>query len=362
MSFAPIPILMIGAHPYKVKGGVSACVRNILSSDIGRKYRIYYIATMVDGLWIVKLGWAIRSLVIFLFNLIFTRVSLVHIHGSKYASFYRKIIFIILAKVWRKKIIFHCHSGKFDQFYFHGPDWQKSLIRWVLSLPDRIVVLSPHWALLFSQIVPISKLIILENAEPLEFYQSKGVTCSKASEPTILFAGLLTENKGVFDLISIVPELANKIPSVRVLLAGTGDLKKIDSLVKSHGVAGSVQLLGWLDPEHLIGLYHQSHLFVLPSYYEGLPMVILEAMACGLPIVSTKVGGIPELIEEGQNGHLINPGDRKALLEILITLLADTTLREVMGQNNIQKIRENYNIPIFIQKLESLYGELLGDK
>ena len=355
-------ILMIGAHPYRVKGGVSACVRNILSSHIGQEFRIYYIATMVDGPWIIKLGWALRALFIFLFYLVFTRATLIHIHGSKYVSFYRKFIFVFLAKVWKKKIIFHCHSGKFDQFYQQGPVWQKSLIRWVLSLSDRVVVLSPYWIPFFSQLVSASKLKVLENAVPLEFYQSKGANLSKASEPTILFAGLLTKNKGIFDLISIVSKLINKVPSARVLLAGTGDLKEIDSFVKSHGIEGSVQLPGWIDPEQLIGLYHQSHLFVLPSYYEGFPMVVLEAMACGLPIISTRVGGIPELIEEGQNGILIDPGDRKALLEALVALLDDPILRETMGQNNIKKIREKYDIPIYIQKLKSLYLEILGEK
>jgi len=353
---------MLGAHPFRVKGGVSACVRNILSSDIGQEYRILYIATMVDGSRLLKLGVAIRALFIFLFNLSFSHSLLVHVHGSKEASFYRKMIFICLAKVWRKRIIFHCHSGKFDQFYYQGRDWQKFLIRWVLSLSDRIVVLSPHWNLFFAQFIPTSKLKVLENAVPLANYQSIGVKFSKSSEPTILFAGLLTENKGIFDLIAIVPELVNRVPSIKILLAGTGDVKKIRLLLRNSDIEGPVQLLGWVQPEKLIELYHQAHLFVLPSYYEGLPMVILEAMACGLPIVSTKVGGVPELIEEGVNGVLINPGDRKALLDALSCLLADPVRRDEMAKKNIQKIKEQYDIPIYVEKLKSLYREILGVK
>lgn len=355
-------ILMIGAHPYRVKGGVSGCVRNILSSDIVREYPIDYIATMVDGPWLLKLGVGLRALIIFLFKLSFSHSLLVHVHGSKEASFYRKMIFIVLARLWRKKIIFHSHSGKFDQFYFSGWNWQKALICRVLSMSDRIVVLSSNWTLFFSQFVPRSKVTVLENAVPLADYQSEVTKFSKLSEPSILFAGHLTENKGIFDLISIIPELLKKVPTVKVLLAGTRGEKKIRSLLGDYGLEKAVYLLGWVDPEQLLRLYHQTHLFVLPSYYEGLSMSMLEAMACGLPIVSTRVGGIPELIVEGENGLLINPGDREALLEALVSLLADTALRETMGRNNIQKIREKYDIPIYIDKLQSLYREIMEEK
>lgn len=353
---------MIGAHPSRVKGGVSGWARNILFSDLVREYPIDYIATMVDGPWILKLSVAIRALFIYLFKLSFSRSPLVHVHGSKGASFYRKMVFIILAKVWGKKIVFHCHSGKFDQFYDQGPDWQKFLIRWVLSMSDAVVVLSSHWTSFFSQMVPASKLKVLLNAVPLADYQSAAARFPKSSEPTILFAGQFTENKGIFDLLSIIPELVTKIPTVKVLLAGSGDVKRIQALLRDSGIEGSVRLLGWVDSRKLIGLYHQSHLFVLPSYYEGSPMVMLEAMACGLPIVSTRVGGIPELVTEEVNGILINPGDRKTLLASLSRLLADPGLRDRMGLKNVEKIKEKYDIPIYIKKLKRLYRELLGEK
>jgi len=272
------------------------------------------------------------------------------------------MIFIALARVWRKKIIFHCHSGKFDQFYFKGRDWQRFLIRWVLSLSDRIVALSPRWTLFFSDILPKAKLAVLENAVPLDHFTSVKSRFPKASEPMVLFAGLLTENKGLFDLLAVLPDLVEKVPSTRVLLAGAGDFKKIRSILHDQGLEKAVDLLGWVDPEELIGWYHQAHLLVLPSYYEGLPMVLLEAMACGLPIVSTRVGGIPELITEGENGILIDPGDRSALLEALAVLLTDPLRQAEMGEKNRNKIKEQYDIPIYVHKLKNLYLEILGEK
>jgi glycosyltransferase involved in cell wall biosynthesis len=205
-------------------------------------------------------------------------------------------------------------------------------------------------------------MVVLENAVSLDYYQPKGQPISKTIEPTLLFAGLLTENKGVFDLLFTLPKLVERVPSTRLLLAGSGDLKRISEVIKEYGMEESVSLTGWVDSETLLSYYHQAHLFVLPSYYEGLPFVMLEAMACGLPIVSTKVGGIPELIAPGLNGYLIHPGDREALLQTLVGLLDNQPLRETMGRNNIEKIKEKYDLPVYIEKLKSLYLEILGEK
>lgn len=362
MSKEPQTILMVGPHPDRVKGGVSTCVRNILSSELIQEYPVEYIATKIDGTKVVKLGIAVQAFFLFIWKLWTAKASLVHIHGSHYASFYRKMIFILLAKLGRKKILFHCHGSRFDQFYQKGPRWQKFLIRKILSLCDRVITLSPFWQAFFSDFLESSSLRILENAIPLQVYQSfKGQEKKSLQGQIILFAGEVGERKGAYDLLAIIPELVLRVPEVIIRMAGNGDLDKIGVIADSLHIKEHIQLPGWISPEKMVGLYYQADLFVLPSYHEGLPMAILEAMACGLPVVSTQVGGIPELIVEGENGILINPGDREALLNALCVLLTDSTLREVMGQKNIQKIKEKYDIPIYIEKLKSLYRELLGE-
>lgn len=363
MSGRPVNILMVGPHPDRVKGGVSSCARNILSSELVKDYSISYIATKVDGPNFVKLGVAIRAVFVFLLKLWTTRVDLVHIHGSHYASFYRKMIFILIAKMGRKKVLFHCHGSRFDQFYQDGPAWQKLLIRKILSLCDRVVALSPTWKAFFLGFLDTASVRILENAIPMQVYQPpKGQREKVFQGPVILFAGEVGERKGAYDLLAIIPELVLQVPRVTVQLAGNGDLDKIQALAKSLQIEKHIHLMGWVSAEKMIGLYHQADLFVLPSYHEGLPMAILEAMASGLPVVSTRVGGIPELIGNGENGFLINPGDRKALLGALIALLGNSALREEMALKNVQKIREKYDITNYIEKLKSLYLEILGGK
>jgi glycosyltransferase involved in cell wall biosynthesis len=357
------PILMLGAHPERVKGGVSTCARNILSSDLVKDYPITYIATKVDGSNLVKLGVAIQAVFLFLWKLGTINVALIHIHGSHYASFYRKMIFILLAKMAGKKVLFHCHGSRFDQFYLKGPSWQKRLIRKILSLCDRVVVLSPFWKTFFEEFLDVNLLSILPNAIILSNYQSPGNKEKKlGGKPIVLFAGEVGERKGVYDLLAVIPRLVLKFPQVTVRFAGNGDLEKIRHTVKSLKIEEHVELTDWVTSETLIDYYYESVLFVLPSYHEGLPMAILEAMACGLAVVSTRVGGIPELIREGENGFLIDPGDQGGLEEALSALLADPSRREQMGRNNIEKIRDEYEMSVYSARLRDLYRELLGEQ
>jgi len=358
-----ISVVIIAPDPDRVKGGMSTWVRNILASELTREYPLEFIATYVEDRPLIKFGVVLRAFFIFLYKLATLNFDLAHIHVSQKGSFYRKLIFILLAKAGRKKVLLHCHGSRFDQFYQKGPSWQKALIRWGLSLCDGVVTLSPQWNEFYSQIMEPGRLRILENAIPLQNYQRPpGHEKSLSKNLVVLFAGEVGERKGAYDLLAIVPDLIGQVPQARVLLAGNGDPIRIGTAIQSFQIEDRLQWLGWVSPEEMIGIYHQADIFVLPSYHEGLPMAILEAMACGLPIVSTKVGGIPELIEEGENGILIHPGDRVALLNSLASLLNDPILREHMALKNVQKIREQYDIPIYIQKLKNLYGDILGVK
>jgi glycosyltransferase involved in cell wall biosynthesis len=354
---------MVGPHPYRVKGGISTIARHLLHSELMKEYPIDYVSTMVDGSKLIKIGWFLAGFFLFSFRILFKQNLLVHIQGSHYASFYRKMLFILLAKLAGKKIIYQCHGSHFDIFYDQGPGWQRFLIRWIISLCDRTIALSPQWAVFFARFLRPSCIIVLENPIPLEKYRKKGEKNREFPGPLkILFSGRVYEDKGVLDLLSITPKLVEKFPELKVQFAGHGDLDKFIKMAQTLGVEPQVEFLGWVDPEAMVDLYHQATLFTLPSYHEGFPMVILEAMACGLPVVSTRVGGIPELIEEGTNGHLIEPGDQTALLKGLLDLLTHPETRKIMGEENVRKIKAKYDISIYIDRLKNIYGEILEDK
>ena len=106
--------------------------------------------------------------------------------------------------------------------------------------------------------------------------------------------------------------------------------------------------------------YKQADIYVLPSYAEGLPMSILEAASYGLPIVATRVGGIPEIIDDGVNGFLIDPGDKGALTDRLLRLIENPELRSQMGRAAYQKVKEKFDVDTVVKQLDSLYQEFLN--
>ena len=360
-----IGIVMVGPSP-EVKGGIASVVRSYLQSDLPSRFRFFYVPSLVDGTTLAKLVTVIRGLARFVKILVIQRIHLCHIHFCSGTSFYRKSLFVLLAKLFRRKIIFHSHGGHFHLFYHQdsGPvgRWY---IRTVLSFVDVTIVLSEGWKELFRALAPKSRLQILYNGlNGSELYPNllSNAAASEKDGPVVLFMGRLERPKGIYDLIEAAPEIQKACPDVRFYLGGEGEIENIGELCAAQGLNQVVSLLGWVDGDRKMEVFHQAQVFVLPSYYEGLPMVILEAMASGLPVVATSVGGIPEVVEEGVNGYLIQPGDVDALVQRILLLLKDRRLREEIGDHNIQKIKTHFDMDVIIPQLAALYHGLVGGR
>lgn len=121
---------------------------------------------------------------------------------------------------------------------------------------------------------------------------------------TLVFLGRLTEEKGFFDLLQALSRMKHLLPEVKFLCGGTGDLLRVMQQLKQLRLEAHVTLLGWVDDAARAQLLREGAVFVLPSHAEGVPMGILEAMAAGMPVVATRIGGIPEMIDHGVEGSL----------------------------------------------------------
>lgn len=177
----------------------------------------------------------------------------------------------------------------------------------------------------------------------------------------ILFVGRLIQAKGVDILIKAVKILKNKYSTnLKIAIVGDGPLKEnLNNLAVELGVNGEVEFLGVRkDIEELMV---SSKIFVLPSRWEGLPMVILEAMSRGMSIIATGVGGIPEVIENGKEGILISPEDSEALAQAINDLFENKELREKLSQAAYKKVRENYSIEAYSADMLDFYGSLINN-
>jgi len=172
----------------------------------------------------------------------------------------------------------------------------------------------------------------------------------------ILFLGRLGERKGTFDLVRAFAALAARFPHARLVCAGDGAIAEIKSLASSLGVSDRVDCPGWLSAEAARSELARAEVFALPSYAEGLPMALLEAMAAGKPVVVGSVGGIPSVVSNDVNGVLVRPGDQAALVVALGRLLGDAQLRRRLGFAARQTIEDGYSLGTSLRRLTTIYA------
>ncbi|SES77323.1 Glycosyltransferase involved in cell wall bisynthesis [Methanococcoides vulcani] len=360
-------VLILGPTPPPM-GGIATYVGDLLKSGINDEYNVLYLDTTRD--YSIKKS-LIKNLLLFLKNkfkliylLSFKRPKIVHIHTSSYMAFWEKSIFLIVSKLFFTKVIMHIHGGGFSEFYQNTRiPLTKSLIRFFLNISDRIIVLSNGWNDFFAEIVNKNKIIVIPNGVYSDLYLPDNVLKSKNGFIHILFAGYLAKEKGIYDILDSIPHVLQKHNNARFVFAGIeeklGEFDKIKKYASELNIDNNTFFLGMLSKQEMVDTYKKSNIFILPSYIEGLPISILEAMAAGLPIISTPVGGIPEVIVDGENGFLITPGDSLELANKIIELIGSLKLRMMMGEFNQEKIRNNYDWKIIANQISDEYNKLL---
>jgi glycosyltransferase involved in cell wall biosynthesis len=164
--------------------------------------------------------------------------------------------------------------------------------------------------------------------------------------------------KGIEYLLCAVAALLSAFPSVRVEIAGSGPYReKLENAVAMAGLGQHVKFLGWID--ELSTILPRWDIFGMPSLEEGFPIAALDAMAAGLPIVATSVGGVPELIENGTTGWLVPPRDVESLASKLRLLIDDRELRLSMGAAGFRHVRDHFSNEQTVASFAQLYEELL---
>ena len=173
-----------------------------------------------------------------------------------------------------------------------------------------------------------------------------------------LFAGRLDAQKGLTGLLAAWKDVVARMPEATLVVAGAGPQQAhLTELAASLGLAQRVRFCGM--QEDLVPWLQAADLFVLPSLSEGLSNALLEAMACALPCVATRIGGNTELIAEGINGRLVEPGDEAALAEAMASLLSDPEQAAELGRRARATVTERYPLPMIGRRYLALYDELL---
>jgi glycosyltransferase involved in cell wall biosynthesis len=353
-------VIVIGPS-LTVQGGISSVEKTILSNWENENIVLYHLSTHCDGNVARKSLILLRGLTLFLFQIIKRKPRIAHVHFASRASFYRKSLFVLMANLFKIKVVLHAHGAEFNKFYDIESNYSHKLyIRYILNSADDLLVLGEWWKDFYSSIYVYKTPKITYNSIAISSPSPKKDN-ENSNELIILSLGRLGERKGTYDLINAYESIEERFPQVSLWLVGDGEVEKVKLLLTEKSWGDKVKVLGWLAGNSLLNTFTSADIFVLPSYNEGLPMAILEAMSKSLPIVATPVGGIPDAVVNGKNGFLVAPGDINGLRDAIITLITDKELRQQMGQNSYQVVQEKFEVKVIINQLNNLYLELMDD-
>lgn len=349
---------MVGPYrKYDHSGGIS----NVLSNYFGRGsfdgYDVYYLQTSHPGNKVLKIAVLGVSLVKYTAYLIYKRPELVHIHTASFPGFYRKMIYLLPAIMSKSKTILHIHGGRFHEFYAAHPRPFRLLISKILNTVDTIIVLSDSWHDRIKAITENPNIRVLYNPVDTQEFHFSAQRMDKPQK-NILFMGQLEHEKGIYDLLEAAPDVLKAEPDAKFVLCGNGDIEGLKNFCREKGILDRVEFCGWVSGQDKIKRLAEADLFVLPSHCEGLPVSVIEAMAAGLPIVATCVGGIPDIIEHGTNGFIVNVGDTRTLAEYITEFLKNNSMRERMGKLNMNKAEQTFDVSVVVNKLCGIYDEL----
>jgi glycosyltransferase involved in cell wall biosynthesis len=295
------------------------------------------------------------------------RPAIVHVHCASRASFARKSLLLAIARLAGCRTVFHLHGGEFR--LFAGTESGAALRWWIRRTLERssaVVALSDSWAGFVRGYAPAARVVVVPNpvALPAAVADAGEGPDERSGEQAarILFLGRAETGKGVFELVAAVAALADAFPAIRLVIGGSGDLAHVRRYAAALNIAERLETPGWLDPHQKARELARAQIFCLPSHAEGLPMAMLEAMAAGKAVVVTRVGAMPEAIEDRANGMLVPPRDVPALAAALAALLSDDALRTRLGGQARATVVQRFSTEVALAKLAALYLDLVNGK
>lgn len=333
-----------------VHGGISGVVNNYYEAGLDQRIDLCYIGTMVEGSKIRKLVQAVKAFFQFLVRL--PGYEIVHVNVASDSSYYRKTFFIKAAKRAGKKIVIHQHGGDFEGFYDRElSDKRREKVRKVLSMGDAFLVLAPPWKEFFGKLIGEEKITVLPDAISIPPYTEK-----KHGSHKILFLGRICKAKGIGELLAVMPKLKEKYPDVQLYLGGIFEDKELEQ--QAHALKEQVTCLSWITGEEKERYLRECDIFVLPSYFEGQSVAILEAMANCCAVVASRTGGIPQMIIDGETGILIEPQSESSLRQGMEKVLSDDDLAFSLGEKARKKAAAEFSIENNMERLIHLYEGL----
>ena len=344
-------VLFVSPEYRGQKGGMAS----VLEVYAGAINHFHFLPSYKGKGMFYNLCFFLFSLIRYCWLLIFNRnIRIIHIHCASRGSFMRKAIYLMLGKLLGKKTILHIHGGEFKIFYNNAPKLQ-GFIKYILRKADVLIVLSSQWQVYFDELVGYPKSVIVNN--PINLPASQPVV-QRSFPLKMLYLNRIYQAKGIYDLMEVFMENRTVLEGkINLLIAGDGENEIVRQYIDRNQLGEIINFVGWVSGNQKDALIQESDFFALTSYNEGLPMSILEAMAFGKPILATEVGGIPQIVHPDENGWLLNPGDKNAIMQVLLQIINKPELIDKYGVKSFE-IAQEYSVNKVMEKLSGLYNTL----
>lgn len=358
-------VLLCGPSRAAVSG-VSTHLNQLMQSSIADKYALYQFQVGSEGSGENRYQKVIRCFIspfALVVAIIRRKVKIVHLNTSMDAkAYWRDLIYLCISKLLGRRVVYQVHGGQLPSRFLGQNRAVQSFLRWSLAIPDVIVLLAQIERDAYKQLKVGRRILLIPNAIDVDEYRDMKVRDYRQPVIRLGYIGRLAEDKGVKETIEALGSLRRRgFDFLRLQIAGAGPYERaLHELVETEALEGSVQFLGPVFGIEKLRFWRDTDLFVFPTYREGLPYTVLEALASGTPVIATRVGGIPDVVQDGLQGIFVNTHDSRAVAVAIETLVSDRERLRAMSRAAIHRSREHYDVERLAGQFDRLYQELLA--
>jgi glycosyltransferase involved in cell wall biosynthesis len=358
------PVVVILGPDRAAISGVSTHVNLLMGSALCEDFELVHFQVGSEGRREGRIAKLLRLAVspFALFaTIVFRHVSVVHINSSlNPRAYWRDLMYVFVAKMLRARVLYQVHGGKLPQVFFEGRDLLTSFLRWTLTLPDTVVVLAKCELEAYRDFVPEQNVVALPNGIDCMPFIGIPVVRSRPEYPLrLIYIGRLDREKGLYETLQAMRLASELGVDARLTVGGGGaEEARLKRYAQALGLSSKVCFVGPVFGEDKVRLLAGADVMVLPSYSEGLPYALLEAMAGGVPVIATPVGAIPDVVTHDIHGFLVPVRDAKAIAEALAVLSGDRERISWMSRACRRRIRAAYSIDRVAAEFATHYAQL----
>jgi glycosyltransferase involved in cell wall biosynthesis len=357
--------------------GIATMINDMLSSSLAQQADLILFdsskRTARDRSFLQGLMSQIRVFLEYIRIIVRTRPDVVHIHSGGSPDIFRKAFDVFAARMLGRKVVLHNHGGDFKLLVESLGPLRRAFVRFTLERCNRVIVLSQWWLGFYSKLIDSSTIRVLHNAikgDPYQHLPSREEARRLLGLPSdrcvFMMIGVMGRNKGTYDIVEAAPAIIKAASQTLLLMVGpdentaSGATAELERLCVEHKVEGVVEFRGEVDARQKLLYYAASDCLLLPSHVENAPMTIIEAMAAGLPVVSTRIAAIPEMVDHDETGILIEPGRPDQIAEAVVRLVNDRDISRKMGHAGRERFLAMFDMErVFVPEIMAIYQDVM---